>query len=52
MLISLLYVFLGLNLAKIIMEKTNTLYKDIRFWLVVISLVALVWMTLQSYPIG
>lgn len=52
MIISLLYIFLGLNLVKLIMEKTNTIYKDLRFWLVLFSLTALIWMTLKSYPIG
>jgi hypothetical protein len=44
--------FLGLNLVKILMEKTNTIYKDIRFWLVVVSLISLIWVTLKSYPAG
>jgi hypothetical protein len=52
MIISLLYIFLGLNLVKLIMEKTNTIYKDLRFWLLLASFAALVWMTLKSYPIG
>lgn len=52
MLIPLLYVFLVLNLFKIIMEKTDTIYKDVRFWLVIFSFIALVWMTLKSYPSG
>ena len=52
MMISLLYLLIGLNLVKILMEKTNTIYKDIRFWLILLSLAVLVWMTLQSYPVG
>ena len=51
MMISLLYMLIGVNLFKIIMEKTNTIYKDIRFWLILLSLAMLVWMTLQSYPV-
>ncbi len=52
MMISLLYLLIGLNLVKMLMEKTNTIYKDIRFWLILLSLAMLVWMTLQSYPVG
>ena len=52
MMISLLYMLIGLNLVKMLMEKTSTIYKDIRFWLILLSLAMLVWMTLQSYPIG
>ncbi|MCB0521376.1 MAG: hypothetical protein H6577_01840 [Lewinellaceae bacterium] len=52
MLTTLLYLFLGFNLVKILMEKTNTIYKDIRFWLAIISLITLVWMTVKSYPAG
>lgn len=52
MMVSLLYLFFILNLVKLIMEKTNTIYRDIRFWLVLFSLSALVWLTLKGYPIG
>ncbi len=52
MMISFLYMLIGLNLVKIFMEKTNTIYKDVRFWLIVLSLAMLIWMTLQSYPVG
>lgn len=51
MLTAILYILLGLNLVKLLMEKTNTVFKDVRFWLVIASLLALVWMTLQSYPV-
>ena len=52
MLVTLLYLFCITNLVKILMERTNTIYKDVRFWLVIISLFVLVWMTLKSYPAG
>lgn len=52
MMISFIYMLIGLNLVKILMEKTNTIYKDVRFWLVILSLAILIWMTLQSYPVG
>lgn len=52
MMISLLYMLIGLNLVKMITDKTSTIYKDVRFWLVLLSLAMLVWLTLKSYPIG
>ncbi|MEY3053437.1 MAG: hypothetical protein RLY31_3222 [Bacteroidota bacterium] len=33
------------------MDRTNTIYKDIRFWLVIISIFLMIYMTLKSYPI-
>jgi hypothetical protein len=33
------------------MERTNTIYKDVRFWLVIISISILIYMTLKSYPV-
>lgn len=50
MLVTLLYLFCLTNLVNILMEKTNTIYKDVRFWLVIFSIVMLVWMTMKSYP--
>lgn len=52
MIISLMYLLFGLNLFKMLMEKTNAIYKDVRFWLILLSLGMLIWMTLQSYPVG
>lgn len=51
MLTAVLYILLGFNLANIIMERANTIYKDVRFWLIVLSLLALVALTVKSYPI-
>ncbi len=50
--VSLLYILFGFNLARVIMEKTNTFYKDIRFWIVFISLFILGFLTLKSYPMS
>lgn len=52
MMISFLYLLLSVNLFKIFMEKTHTIYKDVRFWLILMSLGLLVWMTLKSYPVS
>ena len=46
----LLYLFFGLNLVTMIAEKSEAFYRDVRFWLVIISLIVLVFMTAQTYP--
>jgi len=51
MLVAVLYILFGFNLVSIIMEKTNAMYKDIRFWLVLASLFMLIWLTVKSYPV-
>jgi hypothetical protein len=40
---------MGCNLANICMERTNTIYKDHRFWLILCSLAMLVYLTVKSY---
>gem|GEM_PF-889498 len=52
LILTILYLLLSFNLFDVIAEKTTTFYKDVRFWLVLISLVVLMWLTLQSYPIN
>ena len=47
----LLYLFFSLNLITVITEKSDAFYRDVRFWLVIISLVVLVIMTAQTYPV-
>lgn len=32
-------------------EKTSSLYKDIRFWLVLASFILLILMTVKSFPL-
>lgn len=39
------------NLLQVIMEKHNIFYKDVRFWLVFISLVTLVSLVAKGYPL-
>jgi hypothetical protein len=48
--ICILYLLLGINLANMISEKHETVVKDIRFWLVVVCLSILVFMTAVGYP--
>ena len=32
-------------------EKTSSVFRDIRFWLVLASLFLLVWIAVKSYPV-
>ncbi len=49
--LTILYLLFGINLFSVITEKSTTYYKDVRFWLVIISLAVLVILTVYSYPI-
>ena len=49
--IVIIVLLIGYNLFNVISEENNTFYKDIRFWLVLTSLLILVWLTAQSYPV-
>lgn len=49
MLTAVLYILMGLNLANIYLERTNTIYKDVRFWLILCSLAMLLVLTIKSY---
>ena len=48
--IVIIVLLIGYNLFNVISEENNVFYKDIRFWLVLTSLLILVWLTAQSYP--
>lgn len=50
LLFAILFLMVFYNLFNVISEESNTFYKDIRFWLVLISLGILIWMITQSYP--
>ncbi len=50
--ITILCLLLSLNLVDVITEKTTVFYKDVRFWMVIVSLIALIMITLQNYPIS
>lgn len=47
----ILYLLFAFNLINVISEKSSTFYKDVRFWLVIVSLIVLVVLTAQSYPV-
>ena len=46
-----LFLLIAYNLINVITEQSSSFYKDIRFWLILISLIVLVWFTFQSYTI-
>lgn len=48
---TILYLSLGYSLYGIIMEETTQVFRDFRFWLVIVCLIILVMLTLESYPI-
>ncbi len=46
-----LFLLIGYNLFHVISDNQTVFYKDVRFWLVLFSLVVLLWLTVQSYPV-
>ncbi len=46
--ITILYLLIGFNLLNVITQEDTAFYKDIRFWLVLISLGILVVLTVNS----
>jgi len=51
LLLVFLILFVSFNLFHVIAEKSQPYYKDIRFWLIMISLVVLLTVTLEGYSI-
>lgn len=49
MLAAVLYILVGINLVNLCMERANTIYKDVRFWLALCSLAMLLYLTFKSY---
>ena len=49
--LAVLYLTLGFSLYGITMEESTQLYKDFRFWIVVVSFLVLTLLTLKSYPL-
>ena len=48
--LAVLYLTLAFSMYGIVMEETTSLYKDFRFWLVIVSAFVLMLLTLESYP--
>ncbi len=51
MIVVVLFLLIAYNLISMIHEKTSSVFKDIRFWLVLASFFLLVWITVNSYPV-
>jgi len=51
LLVSFIYFLIIFNLFNVVTDKTTPYYKDVRFWLIMVSLVVLVAMTVEGYPI-
>lgn len=51
LLVSFIFSLIIFNLFNVVTDKSTPYYKDIRFWLIMISLVVLVAMTVEGYPI-
>ncbi|MCO6475752.1 MAG: hypothetical protein J5I94_03985 [Phaeodactylibacter sp.] len=49
--IAALFLLTAYNLISMIDEKTSSVFKDIRFWLVLASFLLLVWIMVRSYPV-
>jgi hypothetical protein len=43
------YLLITINLFNVVTQQDTAFYKDIRFWLVMLCLVALVLLTVNSY---
>lgn len=52
LLFAILYLMFAFNLITVITEKTTIYYKDLRFWLIILSLIVLVFLTVESYPLA
>ncbi|MFT5168264.1 MAG: hypothetical protein ACI8P3_003505 [Saprospiraceae bacterium] len=48
---TILYLLLGFNLIHMVTEENPTFYRDVRFWLIIFSLLVLILMTGNSYPV-
>ncbi|MCB0587470.1 MAG: hypothetical protein KDD06_19405 [Phaeodactylibacter sp.] len=51
MVVIILFLLIAYNLISMIHEKTNSVFKDIRFWLVLASFFLLLWIAVKSYPV-
>lgn len=45
-----LFLLIFYNLFNVISEESNAFYKDFRFWVILFSLLILIWILTQSYP--
>ena len=50
-LLTFIILFILFNLFSVVTENATPYYKDIRFWLIMVSLVVLLAITIDGYPI-
>ena len=51
LLVSFIFFLIIINLITVVTDKSTPYYRDIRFWLIMVSLVVLIAMTVEGYPI-
>ncbi len=51
LLVAFIILLIVFNLFDVVTENITPYYKDIRFWLIMISLVVLLALTLEGYPL-
>lgn len=51
LLVSFIFFLIIFNLFSVVTDKSSPYYKDVRFWLIMVSLLVLVAMTVEGYPI-
>jgi len=47
--LTLLYILFAVNLIQVMMESGMEFYKNVKFWLVFVPMVVLVWTTMSAY---
>ncbi len=47
--VCIIFILLILNLFKVVTEGSTIVYKDVRFWVVLTSLLGLITLTVQSF---
>ncbi len=47
--LTLLYILLGVNLIQVIIENGLEFYKNSRFWLTFVPMMILMWTTMSAY---
>lgn len=51
LLVSFIILLIVFNLFDVVTDNITPYYKDIRFWLIMISLIVLVTITVEGYPL-
>ncbi|MDG2418507.1 MAG: hypothetical protein P8M17_05915 [Saprospiraceae bacterium] len=51
LLVSFIILLIVFNLFNVVTENITPYYKDIRFWLIIVSLIVLLTITMEGYPL-